>query len=149
MALLKTTYTDWLATSPDPATDAAFLAYMAESVTETVETRLTAEELVARAGIDIARRVIDSLKAVAASDSVIELALERLKNSDAGLNAADPATAGMLTAFANNDQLPMTLTDLAAVAALTQRTRPRSQTLGLGIIGQPQLDRLRLDGEIE
>lgn len=147
---IKQAYADWLATSPDPQTDAAFLAWLDEPRTVTVDMFLTPEGLISRVGEAVARRVIDTLKAAAASDSLIEMALDRLRHSEHGLNVSDPETVAMLDALAANEQLPLTADDAAAIKALGEATVTRQEAdYGLGVVGQPHLDRLRLDGEID
>lgn len=163
-ARLIKAYSDWLATKPDPAADAAFVAYMGESVTQTTSpTWVTIRTLHSVLGSAQAETLIDTLEAAASAidadaeatqeQQALVLVIRRaLKWMDtpgqvSGIDVGEANTRANLDAIAA--AIPEVDTDkIDAIKALADRQITRSQSLGLGVVGKPQMDRLRLDGRI-
>lgn len=82
--------------------------------------------------LDIVRRLIATVDAVAPSDPVVGEIKHYLRGSD-GVDVGNPKTRAMLDAFAANGSLPLTTDDATAIKALAPQIS-RAQQLGWGAV---------------
>jgi len=111
---------------------AASAALNARTITVPRETRLTVIGLAKVLGnLAASRRVIESLRAAASSDVLVDEAIA-LMRANGGVDVADPLTRQMLDAFASNQNLPMTQEDADALKAAADEQISRAEQLGIG-----------------
>lgn len=151
---LKQAHDDWLATNPDPAEDLDFLLWMQSDVTRRKQAALMTEPgLFDAIGPAMAESVMQKYEAVAQVDSTAARVVRWLTDLTetgkvdfardsvrAQIDAMGPAPTGSGT---------FTEQEHAALMALGEETVPRSVAeYGIASVGQPHLDRLRLEGRI-
>lgn len=150
---LSNAHADWIATSPDPATDDAFLAWGNESRTELVPDTLANERTFAFAVTEAtgdpaaAEAAIQGIEVAAESNAVIARALRWISPDNGGVDVGNSIVRAMLDQLAAGGAITQTAAD--AIKAVGERTTTRfAANYGLAVVGQPHLDRLRLDGRI-
>jgi predicted NBD/HSP70 family sugar kinase len=82
-------------------------------------------------GIDITRRLIQSMDAAAQADVLIGEMRHSLRG-ERGLNVNDAGVRGTLESFAANENLPTTADDAAAIKALADSTESDAERHRLG-----------------
>lgn len=90
----------------------------------------------------IVRRLIATVDAVAASDTLVAEVRNFLR-SDGGVDVGNAVTQAMLDQFAANEQLPLTAADATAIKALANNLHSDAELYGLVVvkIGHVQMAR--------
>jgi hypothetical protein len=99
-------------------------------------------------GPDPTRRLIQTIDIISASDPLVGEMRYSLRG-ERGLNVRDQSTLGMLAMFAASDQLPLTAEDVDAITALSSSLESDADQNGLGVVTVEQINRLRIDGDIQ
>jgi hypothetical protein len=98
-------------------------------------------------GPDATRRLIQTIDTVSASDPLVGEMRYSLRG-EKGLNVRDQATLGMLDYFVSIG-LPLTSDDVSAITSLSQYHESDADRNQLGVVTIEQINRLRIDGEIQ
>ncbi len=131
---LKKAYEDWLATSPSPVNDAAFIAWMSANVSS-ARTTISGDDL-------LDQLVLADYAAFAAPQREL---FNTLTLKEALNVAPGTGTRSILSALFPNPS--DTRTNLIALIT-SDRSEPRHSTYSIGPVGQPHIERLRADGRI-
>jgi hypothetical protein len=99
-------------------------------------------------GPDPTRRLIETIDLVSAIDALVGEMRYSLRG-ERGLNVRDQSTLGMLAMFGASEQLPLTAEDVDAITALSSSLESDADQNGLGVVTIEQINRLRVDGEIQ
>lgn len=106
------------------------------------ELRLTTIQLVNRLGIDAARRVLGSLRAVESADPVVAEMMAIARNGQ-GIDVNNDDFRTMMDALAANQQLPMTTDDATAVKATSENLRSTWEVLELWSVKPGHIEEAR------
>ena len=96
----------------------------------TGEKQVTYKSVLGELGADIGRRLIDSMKAASASDSVVETWHNMLVRGES-INVNNAEVQGMLSTFADTPGLPLTTDDRDQIVALSLNQSTDAQFYGL------------------
>ena len=131
---LTEVYQDWLATNPSPADDPTFLAFVNDAVA-IPRTSITGDELLEAA-------VLNEVATLADAGQRAFWALVGKDRLDVGEGSRTRALLSALFGASTNTRANL----VALITTDIQSTRAAEG--GLEPVGQPHLDRLRLDGRI-
>lgn len=127
------TLTELLATDDYVGLTDVAAAALANQRRHSGERRLSYLRLSSLLDPNIVRRLIATVDAVAASDTLVAEVRNFLR-SDGGVDVGNAVTQAMLDQFAANEQLPLTAADATAIKALADNMHSDAELHGLGVV---------------